>query len=94
MASLIQFTIQNDVLTPAFGFFSTPATLAIYCMTFFVFSVFPAPDSPLLKKDVYDTLYGDMLPLEYIHFHEKPGLTFLEIWLPNKLQKVTMISLI
>ena len=39
----------SNFLTPLF-FFSTPATFARYWITFFVFSVFPAPDSPLLVE--------------------------------------------
>ena len=31
-------------------FFREAATLAKYMITFLVFSVFPAPDSPLIKK--------------------------------------------
>lgn len=33
------------------------AIRAKYCMTFLVFSVFPAPDSPLGKKEMWEVGY-------------------------------------
>jgi len=44
------FCCHNDLLFYRWRltfFFSTPATLAMYWITFLVFSVFSAPDSPL-----------------------------------------------
>ena len=49
---------RSYLLTPSSSFpFSggAAATLAKYMMTFFVFSVFPAPDSPLLTTDASHT---------------------------------------
>lgn len=45
----------------AASFLVEAPTVAKYAITFFVFSVFPAPDSPLLDKFVVRFLWGDFV---------------------------------
>ncbi len=65
--SVIEFTLSDFV--SASPFVVEAATKAKYVITFFVFSVFPAPDSPLYalwkKQANYVTLY--IISLDTLH---------------------------